>query len=158
MKTIWLFSILALVSLRSLAQSGEIFTYDHERVQSVMDQITRESVTSLSRGFDYISDTLSMAHKQKPFWTGYLGGCIGGVGGSLAGYVGGELMELGGGFGIGAVITGFVAGTVIPQVILSQRQAAKREHWKAAQGSLASLGTGVLLIVAFEVLEVLSTR
>jgi|GEM_PF-2746774 len=158
MKTICLFGFLALVSVKSLAQSGDIFTYDHERVQSEMAKITEESFISQANGFGYIIDTLTMARKQKPFWTGYLGGCLGGVGGVLAGYVGGELMELGGGFGIGAIITGFVAGTVIPQVMLSQRQAGKREHWKAATGSLASLGTGVLLVLAFEVIEVLSSQ
>jgi uncharacterized membrane protein HdeD (DUF308 family) len=118
-----------------------------------MDQIMVESVTSQENQLKLENMALTI----KPFWKGFASGCLGGVAGVFAGYLGGEVMQLGAGFGFAAIISGVVLGGVIPQIVLSVRDAEKRDRWRTFQGTLASVGSGVLIVVIFEMVEVLSS-
>lgn len=149
MKAILFSFLFAVWAMAAMGQKSQYFDYDRNRVSSMMEAINEESVT---RGISCLpfgegADSLPKGRAHY-FWTGALGGCIGSLAGTGIGYLGGEELGLGAGFGLASLALGALAGIAVPQIVIQKRtdQPGKARS-AAACGSASAIGTGVLCII-----------
>ena len=153
MKNIGITLLISLWSLGAGAQESRFFDYDREQVRSMMETINETTIGPCENCFvaPFARDTVQ-GSPRKYFRTGAIGGTVGCLGGVGAGYLFGEVMNMGTAFGWAGLITGAALGFMVPQIIVASKTKDPKNSRAALLGSAATLGIGVgglLILFAF---------
>lgn len=147
MKTGLLTAFLMIYAIGLTAQKSQYFTYDREKVNLIMEQISESNTTASA--FACIADTTARRPISRfgYFTIGFIPGCLGPLaGGWLSGLLGNSNV---------GVIIGSTLGLVIPPLVVYTRTKNRESTTYTAFGSLVGLGTmaGVSFIMALYVLH-----
>lgn len=150
---IFFFSVcITFCCLGAMAQQIRYFEYDRQLVSSVVESISETTIAVEGNNYHSIFFADTVINRSKFFWTGFTGGTIGCIAGVGLGYLGGEVMSLGTGFGWAGVVIGALLGIVIPQAIVHRKTGDPKNYRKALLGSTTAVGTSAVCLIAIFVL------
>jgi hypothetical protein len=145
MKSIGITLLICLWCLDAEAQESRFFDYDREQVRCMLETINETTIGPCENCFaaPFAGDSVQ-GSTRKYFRTGALGGILGCLGGVGAGYLGGEVMNMGTAVGWAGLVTGTVLGFVVPQIIVARKAKDPQNSNAALRGSTLAVSVGII--------------
>lgn len=147
MKKFFAFCLVLSISCGLMGQKAALFTYDHDRVNTVMEQIN-ESDKATGCGLTLIADTLmgSATSNAGYFVIGWVPACAVSMGGCFTGL----LIESGSYAGL---VVGSILGLIVPVLAVSIKTRDAANVGNTFFGSIVGVAPGIISYFAVQRME-----